>query len=113
MSDIELDQAADRPQRANAMEKHIQTLLTAVILAVLIWSGNSIVTIQTQVARLEVQVLNLTNKLNEFQPGQGARLNDALVMLQRDLDSANRRSEELDRRVRALEIPAPRQGSPR
>lgn len=52
-----------KTQRASLIEQHLQTIITAVLLALLLWTGNTLLDIRQKVTTLEVQVQVMQSQL--------------------------------------------------
>ena len=52
-----------RDRRKTDVEKHVQTVIVAVLLALLLWAGNSLLEIKSDVTTLKVQVATLTSEV--------------------------------------------------
>jgi len=45
------------PQYASPLERHIQTVIQIILVALLLWSGNSIIELKDKMARVETQLV--------------------------------------------------------
>jgi hypothetical protein len=52
----------ERPR--SALEQHIQTVIAAVLLALLLWNGNALVDLRDKVGRFEERLLTLQSQVN-------------------------------------------------
>ncbi len=71
-------------------EQHLQTVLTTVIIAAILWTGNKIVDYQSRLIRVEEQLLAMNKKLDII-TSMRATIDDLrvrVIMLERDRDSA-------------------------
>lgn len=90
------EQDFDPPRReSSALERHAQTLVTAVILAVLLWIGSAVVDVRDRLSRYEERNVTQSAQLNQIladrmTASQWLREREVLV-------------ERLDRLERALE----------
>ena len=50
-------------RRKTDVEKHVQTVIVAVLLALLLWAGNSLLEIKNDVTTMKVQVATLTSEV--------------------------------------------------
>jgi len=50
-------------RRKSDVEKHVQTVIVAVLLALLLWAGNALLEIKNDVTTLKVQVVTLTSEV--------------------------------------------------
>ena len=80
------------------MEKHIQTTIGAVMVALLMWVGYSISEMSKSVARLEVQVDNLQQEVKRLQGDRYTKADSA-----RDLGAVYKTLEDHTERLRSLE----------
>jgi hypothetical protein len=51
------------PSRQSIIERHIQTIITALLLAALLWTGNTLLDIKQKVTTLEIQVQVMQTQL--------------------------------------------------
>lgn len=89
--------------KPNGFEKHLQTGVALVGVGLIFWVGSSIVNIQTSVARLEVQVVAVGDKVAGLQPSIDHITSDLERRLTALDDQTRRSFTEMDRRVRAIE----------
>ena len=82
-------------EHRTALERHIQTILTGVVAALLAWVGVSLLDLRDRVTRVEVQVLNMQSLIADGTADrfrgvdwlrEKARLDDRFFSLQRRVD---------------------------
>ncbi len=87
----------EQPTR-NALERHFQTLVGAVALALLFWIFSSVQELNITVARQSEQIVELANKVAAG-TNERYRISDAI----RDFADRDRRLDRLETRVEKLE----------
>jgi hypothetical protein len=85
-------------RRQGAMERHIQTVLTGIVAALLAWVGVSLLDLRDRTTRLEVQTLNVEALVRE-----GAADRFRLSDWAREKTRIDERYSDLARRVDVLE----------
>ena len=61
-------------ERASPLERHIQTVIQVVLVALLIWSGQSIIELKDKMARVEEKLTSLQQSANDRYPKSQAAL---------------------------------------
>jgi hypothetical protein len=95
----------DTQARGSNIERHIQTIITALLLALLIWNGTTMLSMRDDVTTLKVQVANMDGQLRSAGDDRfrGAdwrrereiieqRFNRIEVLLERHMEDYNRRN---------------------
>lgn len=92
-------------RRKKDVEKHIQTVIVAVLLALLLWAGNSLIEIKRDVTALKVHVAGLSAEVrsgtdDRFRGSDWRR--EKLILDDRFIELKNRVTEQ-EKRIDVLE----------
>jgi hypothetical protein len=63
---VRRDQEDDEPNPKNGIERHIQTIVTSITLALLLWTGMTLVDLRDRLARMEEKNVNLQSLILNF-----------------------------------------------
>lgn len=94
------------------MERHVQTIIQVVLVALILWSGQSTLEIKDKVARLEEQIRALskdvaTSSNDRYTGAQAARDNEAIhrrfATLEKEQETQNEWVRSLRDRIISLE----------
>ena len=105
MSNNEENDSPDNYRRS-ALERHAQTVITAVVLAVLMWVAQSVVDLRDRVIRFEEKITNLQAQVNvgtddRFRKSdwlrEKERLDERFSALKNQVDKDNERLDRLER----------------
>ena len=86
----------------NTMERHIQTILLALVIAILAWVGNTIIELRDSSHVMATQVVELKNQVNEI----NSRFNGYMPRQETEAKFQLGESQhgEINRRLNSLEI---------
>jgi hypothetical protein len=79
---------------ARGFERHLQTLMLAVVTGLLVWVGQTLISVDKRTAVLESKLQDATERLSLMQPASEAR---------RDVADITRRLDAVERRLDTMQ----------
>jgi ABC-type phosphate transport system auxiliary subunit len=113
MAQESVDTAVDR-RSAGALERHIQTMVQAALLAVLLWIGGTVVDVRDRVNRMEeraialssqVEDMRLENKRTTDDRWRGADHREYARHIDTKFSAIEKMIEKLEGRLSSMELP--------
>ena len=92
----------DMPQRPSGLEKHAQTIIGSVILALLVWVGTVVAEIPAQNATVNAKLESMQEDIKDLQQRAGTRYTKADA--QRDWFRNDKEISEIKERLKAIEM---------
>ena len=85
---------SEEPKPSSIFERHAQTVIGAILLAILLWTGNALIDVRDRLGRIEVYQMNAA--------GRDAMSDTAINELRNKLDAAGMQLAEQSKQLNAL-----------